>query len=219
MMKSLYVAYTLVATTQAWIFPTSSLVKVAPLKSTSSDSLSLHGSNSCFLPIQQLDEEFFAPRIVQIAGMYPGLSKEALLATTSEPAAEIGQWAYDFSDPNGPQLGTVAVPGGEIVTYCEDPVVVICEHESIGVVIPNGEELTEPVDICVLVDRAEGFAERKFLVLEIPGQEEVKIGAYASKADMPPGYKVLGRVVLTLLPHLPCMETKKSGFMEEDRLW
>ena len=151
--------------------------------------------------------------------MYPGVTKEAFLATTSEDAAEIGQWAYDFSDPDGPQLGTVAVPGSEIVTYCEDPVVLICENESIGVPIINGDELKEPVDICMLVDRAQGFAERKFLVLEIPGQEELKIGAFATKAEMPSDYNVVGRCVLTLIPFLPCMETKKTGFMEEDRLW
>lgn len=151
--------------------------------------------------------------------MYPGLTREAFFAPTSEPAAEVGQWAYDFSDPDGPQLGTVAIPGSEIVTTCEDPVVIICEHKSLGLPIANGDQLTEPVDICVLVDRKKGFGERKFLVLEIPGEEELKIGAYATKAEMPPDCNILGRVDLTLIPWLPCMQKKKSGFMEEDRLW
>ena len=66
MKKDFYLAFTLVATTQAWVFPRAAMVKVAPLKSTSSDSLSLHGQNSCYLPIEQLEEDFFAPRIVQV---------------------------------------------------------------------------------------------------------------------------------------------------------
>ena len=27
---------------------------------------SLHGQNSCFLPLKQLDQDYFAPRIVQV---------------------------------------------------------------------------------------------------------------------------------------------------------
>lgn len=27
---------------------------------------SLHGDNSCFLPLKQLDQDYFAPRIVQV---------------------------------------------------------------------------------------------------------------------------------------------------------
>lgn len=133
----------------------------------------------------------------------------------SEPSAEVGQWAYDFSDPEGPQLGTVAIEGSHVVASCEDPVVIIAEHPSMGVVL--SEELESPVDLLVLVDRAlKTFAERKFLVLDVPGESEILIRAYATKAELPEGATILGQVELVQIPWLPCMKPTKSGFMEVD---
>jgi len=41
--------------------------RLEPLNSAPSMSLgSLHGQNSCFLPLKQLDQDYFAPRIVQV---------------------------------------------------------------------------------------------------------------------------------------------------------
>lgn len=174
----------------------------------------LHGQNSCFLPLKQLDQDYYAPRIIQIAGAYPGLTREEFFAVTSEPAAEEGQWTYDFSDPEGPQLGTVAVEGS-VVSLCEDPAVIIAEHPSMGVELPK--ELEDPVDLVVVVDRAlKNFAERKFLVVDIPGEEGVKIQAFPTKADMPVGTTILGQVELVQIPWLPCMKSTKTGFMEVD---
>ena len=157
----------------------------------------------------------FSPFFTQIAGAYPGLSREDFFAVTSEPAADVGQWTYDFSDPEGPQLGTVAIEGSNLVSSCEDPVVIVAEHTSIGVPLPD--ELEDPVDLIVLVDRAlKNFAERKFLVLDVPGEPELLIRAYPSKADMPKNAKILGHVELVQIPWLPCMKPTKSGFMEVD---
>lgn len=176
---------------------------------------SLHGENSCFLPLKQLDQDYYAPRIIQIAGSYPGLTREDFFAVNSEPPAEVGQWSYDFSDPNGPQLGTVALEGSNVATLCEDPVVVIAEHPSLGVDLP--EELVDPVDLVVLVDRAlKNFAERKFLVLDIPGSSELLIKAYEHKGEMPTDATIVGQVELVQIPWLPCMKPTKTGFMECD---
>ncbi|CAB9497639.1 expressed unknown protein [Seminavis robusta] len=178
-------------------------------------SANLHGQNSCFLPLKQLDQDYFAPRIIQIAGAYPGLTREEFFAVTSEPAPDVGQWSYDFSDPDGPQMGTVAVEGSPQVHDCEDPVVLIAEHPSLGVPLPD--ELENPVDLVVVVDRAlKNFAERKFLVLDIPGQEGVHIGAYPTKSDLPSDATILGQVELVQIPWLPSMKPTKSGFMEVD---
>jgi hypothetical protein len=136
------------------------------------------------------------------------------LAVTSEPPAETGQWGYDFSDPDGPQMGTVAVRGCEIIAACEDPVAVIGEHFALGVPLP--ETLKDPVDLLLVVDRSKRtYAERKFLVLEIPG-EEIVIRAYATFAELPENANILGQVVFVQIPWLPCMKKAKSGFMEED---
>lgn len=145
------------------------------------------------------------------------MTKEEFLAVTSEPPAEQGQWSYDFSDPDGPQMGTVAVRGCEIISTCEDPVAVICEHFALGVPLPD--VLKDPVDILAIVDRSKTtYGDRKFLVMEIPG-EGVVIRAYPTKADMPASATILGQVVYVQLPWLPCMKKKKSGFMEEDELF
>ena len=142
------------------------------------------------------------------------MTKEDFFAVTSEPAADPGQWTYDFSDPDGPQLGTVAIDGSNVVFSCKDPVAIIAEHPSIGVKLP--EAIKDPVDLVVVVDRAEtGFAERKFLVLDSP-QEGLVIRAFAAKADIPPNCAILGRVELVQIPWLPAMKPTKTGFMEAD---
>lgn len=178
---------------------------------------SLHGENSCFLPVKQLDQDYYAPRIIQIAGMYPGITREEYEAVSSEPSAEIGQWTYDFSDPDGPQVGTIAIEGGNKVWACEDPVAIIAGHLSLKIPLPA--VLTEPVDLVVVVDRGcKTFAERKFLVIDAPG-DGLSIGAFASKAELPEGVSIMGHVELVQIPWLPCMKPTKSGFMEEDEYY
>jgi hypothetical protein len=175
----------------------------------------LHGENSCFLPLRQHDQDYRAPRIVQIAGAYPGITREEFEAVQSEEGAIPGQWTYDFSDPDGPQVGTVALEGGAVVSECEDPVVIIGDHFSLNVPLPPA--LKDPVDLIVLVDRAKsGFVDRKFLVLQVPGQDELMIRSFSTKSEMSPGAKIVGHVELVEIPWLPAMKPSKSGFMEVD---
>ena len=205
---------------QAWVLPKSNSIMSTRQNAgaTATSQLmatgSLHGEQSCFLPLQQLDQDYYAPRIVQIAGAYPGITAEEIAAVTSEEAPVPGQWTYDFSDPDGPQLGTVAIEGSQVVHDCDDAVAIIAEHPSLGVPLP--ETLTEPVDVIVLVDRARNyFSERKFLVIDNPAAG-VEIGAFQTKAEIPEGSTILGQVVLVQMPWLPAMKPTKSGFMEED---
>lgn len=157
---------------------------------------------------------FLSCNLLKIAGSYPGVTREDFFAVTSEPVAEMGQWTYDFSDPDGPQLGTVAIESSNVVACCEDPVVLIAEHTSIGVPLP--EVIKEPVDIVVLVDRAANtFAERKFLVLDVPGRG-VTIAAFPSRPDLPKDCEILGQVILCQVPWLPSMKATKTGFLEAD---
>ena len=48
----------------------------------------------------------------QIAGAYPypGVDTETSFSLSSDPSAELGQWNYDFSDPNSRKMGAVALP-------------------------------------------------------------------------------------------------------------
>lgn len=210
------------ASCHAWVMPTAYVARSSTRQTQSQLESSLgmvagskHGENSCFLPLEQLDQDYYAPRIIQIAGAYPGLTREEYESVTSEEAAEPGQWTYDFSDPDGPQMGTVALPGSNVVACCQDPVVIIAEHYSLGVPLPRA--ITEPVDLIVLADRAEQtFAERRFLILDIPGEQGIKISAFQTKAEVPAGAQILGQVVLVQIPWLSCMKPTKSGFLEAD---
>ena len=202
----------------AWVSPRHNHHSFRPetaLKSAPAEtSGSLHGQNACFLPLNQLDQEYYAPRIIQIAGAYPGLTRQEFFAVTSEPPAELGQWTYDFSDPDGPQLGTVALDGSSIVHSCEDPVVIIAEHLSLGLSLPK--EIVDPVDLVVLVDRAKSsFLERSFLVIDTPGKG-IAIAAFNTVAEVPEGSDILGQVALVQVPWLPSMAPTKTGFMESD---
>jgi hypothetical protein len=215
-------ALALCAPTFAWVAPNHGRRSVerslnSKLRSTPTMNGSLHGQNACFLPLKQLDQDYYSPRIVQIAGAYPGLTSEDFSAVTSEPAADVGQWTYDFSDPEGPQLGTVAIEGSLIVSSVEDPVVIIAEHPSLGVDLPRA--ITSAVDLVVLVDRAKTtFHERKFLVLEIPGKG-LTIQAFNLKSDIPQGSEILGQVEQVQIPWLPSMQPTKSGFLEADEYY
>ncbi|EED94973.1 predicted protein [Thalassiosira pseudonana CCMP1335] len=179
----------------------------------------LHGESSCFLPLLQNDDEYIAPRVVQIAGAYPGVTAEEFLAVTSEPPAELGQWAYDFTDPNGPQMGTVALPGMTSVYETDDPVVIIAEHPTLGVTLH--EKVVDPVDLVVLCDRSKRtFAERKFFVFDDGNKGgELTIGAFTSKDEIPESVTILGQVTFVQIPWLPMMQKKKSGFSEDDDLF
>jgi len=177
----------------------------------------LHGDNACFMPCRQLDQDYFAPRILQIAGIYPGITREEFDAVTSESSPAPGQWTYDFSDPDGPQMGTVAIDGSEGLAACEDLIAIIVDHLSLKVPLP--EILKDPVDLVAVVDRAKKtFAERKFLIMETPG-DGLSIGAFASYSEFPEGVSIIGQVELIQIPFLPCMKSKRSGFAEDDGLF
>jgi hypothetical protein len=187
--------------------------------SSSSDiAFNLHGQQACFLPLQQLAMDYYAPRIIRIAGSYPGLNRQDYESVTSEPSSDPGQWNYDFPDANhGPQLGTVAIEGTFDVYSCQDPVVVIADHFSLGIELPKA--IVDPVDVTVLVDRSQtSFIERKFMVID-PGSSSnnnLQITAFPTKRDMPSNCQILGHVILVQIPWLPSMAPTKSGFMEAD---
>eukprot|EP00956_Cyclotella_meneghiniana_P015762 scaffold24459_cov75-Cyclotella_meneghiniana.AAC.3 len=193
--------------------------KIYDLEGTITEG-NLHGQGACFLPLLQNDDEYIAPRIVQIAGAYPGVDIPTYLSLTSEPPAELGQWSYDFTDPEGPQLGTVALPGLSTVYETVDPVAIIAESNALGVSVPNMGDAV--VDLIVLCDRSRrNWQERKFLVLDMDGsgQGELQIGAFVQKDEIPAGAKILGHVTFVQVPWLPGMQKKRSGFSEEDELF
>jgi Rubisco Assembly chaperone C-terminal domain len=178
-----------------------------------------HGDNACFLPLRQLEMDYYAPRIIPICGTYPGeLSRHDFMSVgPAEAAADPGQWTYGFDEE---PLGTVAIEGSVDVQNCQDPVVIIANHQALG--IPLAAELTKPVDLTVLVDRAvTAFAERKFVVVDTHESQDgqLSVMAFDTKAKMPATYEILGRVILVQIPWLPSMAPTRSGFMEADEFY
>jgi Rubisco Assembly chaperone C-terminal domain len=185
------------------------------------DAGNLHGSNACFLPLQQMEQDTYMPRIVYIAGgTYPhDLTAEQVLATPRAPEAPpLGQWTYTFSEDEDEAAATVALEGSNLVASCGDPVVIIAEHESLGVKLPKA--IQEPVDLLVLVDREKPyFSERKFLVLSLPEGDGISIAAYHTREAIPAGATILGQVDQVTIPWLPSMAPTKTGFLEADEYY
>lgn len=180
---------------------TSTSLKVLEMKSGG------HGENFKFLPIIKGSNEDHYPRIIKIAGVFPNLSPESLLAPISTPAPAPGQWTYDFSDPEGPQLGTVAVPGSPVITACVDPVVMIAKNKDIGLTV------SVEVECLVVVDRADRkWSPNSFFVFRTPNNR--LLIQWTDKVEK--GFEILGKVVLVAVPWLPTMERKKSGWLEDD---
>ena len=176
-----------------------------------SSSLSMksgqHGQGFKFLPLERGGKKYHFPRIVQIAGVYPDLSPEDLMAPSSTPAPPMGQWVYDFSDPSGPQMGTVALPGSILLTNCADPVIVITTNLHLGVSFP------EEVEMLVCIDRGDrDHVSDNFFAFRTP--ENRVLIQWSDKIE--PGYDILGKVAVCVAPFLPSMEKPKTGFEEED---
>lgn len=175
-----------------------------------------HGLESCFMPIQQFETDYKSPRIVKIAGSYPGITRSEILAVSSNPSPPQGQSTFDFSQPGDPNVGTVAIEGSSTVYGCVDPVVIISDHLTLGIPLPEVEKL--PIDIVCLVDRGQQFfAERKFLIYtDGDGDGQVQLAAFPSVDEFPQTATILGHVVLMNVPWLPSMKSTKTGFAEAD---
>eukprot|EP00616_Rhizochromulina_sp_CCMP1243_P010155 CAMPEP_0118962446 /NCGR_PEP_ID=MMETSP1173-20130426/788_1 /TAXON_ID=1034831 /ORGANISM="Rhizochromulina marina cf, Strain CCMP1243" /LENGTH=221 /DNA_ID=CAMNT_0006910713 /DNA_START=107 /DNA_END=772 /DNA_ORIENTATION=+ len=174
-----------------------------------SADLGLHGTGSRFIPLVQLGADEVAPRTVPVAGMYPGITVSELMAPESSPAPNLGTWHFDFTDPEGPQLGTVALPAANSVHLAEDPVVLVSKSEVLGLNLSN-DVLAE---VLVVVDRARTkFQRDRFFAFAAP-DGSVEIGW---RDELPEGMVVAGRVELVYSPHLPGMESRASGFLEEE---
>ena len=196
----------------------------------------VHGTNSCFLPLQQLEQDTYMPRIVHIVnGIYPSndITIDNIRSTPkSECAPALGQWTYTFqtASPDDsdeiPVQASIALEGSNIVASCEDPVIVIAEHTALNILLPP--EISEPVDLLVLIDRSKTyFSERKFLLYATPSVDRhlgdaphvVHIAAFHSRDEIPPEAAILGQVEQVTIPWLPAMAPTKTGFLEADEYY
>ena len=149
-------------------------------------------------------EEHF-PRILQIAGMYPGITPEELMAPSSPAANDAGFWSYFFPDPDDPNIGVVAVPGSDVVTESIDPVAIVCRSTSIGV---KGDD----VEGVIVIDRADtDFYSGAFYALRT-FENKVEIASADSIDDFD---SILGKVIICMMPANKG-EIKSTGFLEDE---
>jgi len=167
-----------------------------------------HGEGFRFMPMIKATSKEHFPRILQIAGVYPDLTPEELLAPgPAQPSAPQGSWGYDFSDLSGVQGGKVAIPGSIIITQAVDPVVLITTSTHLGV--PSPSEL----EMLVVVDRGnKRFHPDDFFVFRTR-ENTLKI-QWSDR--VPDDMEIIGKVVTTAQPYLPSMRRPSTGFAEED---
>ncbi len=73
--------------------------------------------------------------------------------------------------------------------------------------------MVQDVEVVVVVDRGDKyFSPESFYALRTP-ENEMKI---LWCDDLPPGYEVLGKVLLCTVPWVEGMKKKSSGFLEDD---
>jgi hypothetical protein len=169
-----------------------------------------HGEDFKFLPAIKLDKDEYWPQILQIAGIYPQCSYNELMAIGQQdcPAPPQGYWAYDFSDPSGPQMGLVAIPGSNRLASCVDPVVLITPSSALGY---KGDEDTE---MMVVIDRGDitKLQESEFFVFRNP-DDSLSINWCEGEPNMMGD--CVGKVALCCTPLTAKMREKSgSGFGE-----
>jgi len=90
--------------------PARPFARGAALASAAGDA-GLHGSSTCFLPLDQLRDDLRWPRLLRVAGAYPGLTGAEIAAPPmcAEPPAN-GFWNYEFPDAHGSEFGVARRP-------------------------------------------------------------------------------------------------------------
>jgi hypothetical protein len=166
-----------------------------------------HGENFKFMSILKGSSDDHFPRIVQIAGAFPGLTPEDIMAPSSTPAADPGSWTYSFPDPDDPNVGTIAVPGSEVMTDCIDPVAIIAKSSAMGVQSADGD-----VEMVVIIDRGDiDFIPGAFYAFQTY-ENEVAIMWADSFDDF---NSILGKVVVCMMK-ADKNSKASSGFLEDE---
>jgi hypothetical protein len=167
-----------------------------------------HGENFKFMPLLRGYPDDPFPRIIYIAGVYPDLTIDDVLAPKSPPAAEPGKWSYDFPDPDGPQLGAIAVPGSELIDSCIDPVAVIAKNTDLSV------NYAEEVECVVIIDRGnQRFSSDDFYLFQNLQDSSLSIQWMQT---LPATHRIIGKIIICMLPYSKLMKPKSTGFLEED---
>eukprot|EP00600_Ochromonadales_sp_CCMP1393_P016978 CAMPEP_0175024938 /NCGR_PEP_ID=MMETSP0005-20121125/16777_1 /TAXON_ID=420556 /ORGANISM="Ochromonas sp., Strain CCMP1393" /LENGTH=175 /DNA_ID=CAMNT_0016283611 /DNA_START=152 /DNA_END=679 /DNA_ORIENTATION=+ len=167
-----------------------------------------HGEDFKFLPCERGSDSYHFPRIVPVAGTLEDLTKEDYFAVIPNEFAPTGNWVYDFSDADSPQLGTVAVPGSILITEAYEPVAIITTNTALGI------NCVEEVEMVAVVDRGDKDYESTdfYLFADDTGKMFIR---WMDRAEFD-SYEILGRVMVCMMPFTEKMKKPKSGFLEDD---
>lgn len=184
--------------------------KTATMSNIDTNSpLDKHGENFKFLSVLRGNEDEYFPRIIPIAGVLGEVTFEQIMLPFSAEAPKVGNWFYDFSDPDGPQLGTFACPPSRNIHEAADPVGLIATNTQLNINLSINDE----VECVVVIDRGDfKFDPDVFFAFKTP-IDTIEIG---SCNKVPNDYEIIGRVVMTTVPFHPGMQRKPTGFLEDE---
>ena len=169
---------------------------------------SLHGTNSVFLPIDQLTSQSWSPVAVPLLGCYPEVSTSTYTTKSGSSISQAGEWSLSFEncDPTLGGMGQAIIEGntaiynrpyGEFVGF-------IANGVDVGITLP-----LDDIEVLFIVDKSTRICpERRFYVTDENGMLKVKAGNG--------GEECLGEVVMVKVPWVEEMGGKKTGFSEEE---
>lgn len=172
---------------------------------TTASGLGLHGTNFKFMPVVQNRQDEYFPRMVQVAGVYPGVTRDDFFAPRSSETPTPNMWSYFFPDPDEPQIGIVAIAGGEVIERAIDPIVLVTNTEALGIRNSRG------VEVLAVIDRGNVDVISKDFYAFSDEEGNVLIGSTDE-----PTLEVIGKLILVILPFQENQFEKRSGFLEED---
>lgn len=108
-----------------------------------------HGSGFRFMPMSTMPPEP-SPVLVCLAGAYPGLTIEQLLAPQPLPFAPKGKWIYHRLTGDAVPTGFVVLPGSALLDAHPNSVGVVCSSTSLGLELLDGESH----EVITLIDRS-----------------------------------------------------------------
>ena len=174
----------------------------------SSTSSGVHGQGFRFLPQIRTGRTEHYPRILPVAGVYPGVTVEELLAPVPLPAAPQGTWTYDFSELTGGGGGKVAIPGSIVITEAVDPVVLVSTNTALCI------QSKVEVESLIIVDRKDPapFDPDCFYLFRTMNNELKVLWCNSPPEDM----EIMGKIVSVALPYVKANSKAQTGFAEED---
>ena len=159
-----------------------------------------HGTGFRFMPLSTMSKES-SPVIVCIAGAFPGLTADQLLAPQPLPFAPAGKWNYHVLTGEAASNGFVAIPGSLLLDENPDTVAVVCNSRDLGLEFPDGN----PHEVLALIHRSDvatvdmrEFDDQSFYALS----DEAGMVHIRWVPAVPPGWRILGRLLFAQMPQV-----------------